>query len=95
MECIFCNEEVPIKGKVKRKSICPHCNRDLRCCKQCKFYNSDAYNECREVLAERIIEKERSNFCDYFATRGSKTGGSSFSRSKEAKMALENLFKKK
>jgi hypothetical protein len=46
-------------------------------------------------LAERITEKERSNFCDYFAQRGSKTGGGSFGRAKEAKVALENLFKKK
>lgn len=95
MECIFCNEKTPIKGKVGRQDTCPHCNRDLRCCKQCKFYDSNAFNECREVLAERIGEKERSNFCDYFAPRGAKTGGGSFSRAKEAKMALEELFKKK
>jgi hypothetical protein len=59
------------------------------------FYDPHAYNECREVSAERIIDKERANFCDYFAPRGSKRGRGPVSRAKEARMALEDLFKKK
>lgn len=95
MKCFFCREDVPIYGKVERQDTCPHCNRDLRCCKQCKFYDQNAYNECREVSAERIIEKERANFCDYFEVRGSKEEGGSLNKAKQARMALEDLFKKK
>lgn len=95
MECIFCNKIVHIKGKVGRQDTCPHCNRDLRCCKQCKFYSQDAYNECKEVMAERIIEKERANFCDNFMPRGSKGGGGTYNKTREAMAALESLFKKK
>ena len=94
MECVFCNRDIQVKGKISRRDTCPHCHRDLRCCKQCKFYDQAAYNECREISAERIMEKERANFCDFFVPRGSERGGSSYNRTKEAKQALEALFKK-
>ena len=94
MECVFCNKKVKIIGKISRQDTCPHCSRDLRCCKQCKFYDPNAYNECREVAAERIIDKERANFCDFFAVRGSKVCSGRYNRTQEAKQALEALFKK-
>jgi len=92
MNCAFCGETVSIEGKVSRNDTCPHCGKDLRCCKQCKFYDPHSYNDCREVLAERIVDKERSNFCDYFVPRGSLVGN--VNKTKEAKRALEALFKK-
>ena len=95
MDCYFCKEEILVEDKVGRNDTCPHCNRDLRCCKQCKFYDQSAYNECKEVAAERIIDKERANFCDFFLPRGSKSNGVGYNKTLEAKKALENLFKKK
>jgi hypothetical protein len=95
MNCNFCREILDITEKVSRNDTCPHCDRDLRCCKQCKFFDPSAYNECREVVADRITDKERANFCDYFLLRGSKRGSGSVNRKKEAKQALEDLFKKK
>jgi hypothetical protein len=95
MHCAFCRSVLDVTGTVGRRDSCPQCNRDLHCCKQCKFYDPGAYNDCREVSSERIIEKERANHCDYFALRGSKGSGSSATRTKDAKKALEALFKKK
>ena len=94
MECVFCHKHVKLDGKVTRQDVCPHCNRDLRCCKQCKYYDQSAYNECKEVSAERIVDKERANFCDFFLPKGAQGGGGSSNRTKEAKEALEALFKK-
>ena len=97
MNCAFCSQTVSIEQKVSRNDTCPHCNRDLRCCKQCHFYDPGAYNECREVSAERIVDKERANFCDFFVPNGEKVGigGGGVNRTREAKAALEALFKKK
>ncbi len=92
MNCAFCEKEISIVDKVGRSDTCPHCGRDLRCCKQCKFYHSSAYNECMEVLAERIIDKERSNSCEYFIPKGSSQ--ETVNRKQDAKDALEALFKK-
>ena len=33
MECVFCGKKVPVEGKIGRRDTCPHCQRDLRCCK--------------------------------------------------------------
>ena len=94
MECVFCGKKVPVEGKINRRDTCPHCQRDLRCCKQCKFFDQHAYNECKEVMAERISDKERSNFCDYFVPKGSKEISGVVYRTREAKEALEALFRK-
>jgi len=44
-------------------------------------------------MAERVLEKEAANFCDYFQMAGKpySAGG----KSSEAKRKLEELFKKK
>lgn len=96
MNCCFCSETIAIEQKISRRDTCPRCDRDLRCCKQCHFFDPHAYNECREVAAERIVDKGRANFCDFYVPKGEKVGrGGSANRTKEAKAALEALFKKK
>lgn len=95
MNCAFCRGVIEVEGPVGRRDTCPHCNRDLRCCKQCRFYDPNAYNECREVSAERIHDKERANFCDFYQIRGSRRGRGRAGRTKDAREALEALFKKK
>jgi hypothetical protein len=94
MDCAFCRQKMHIEHKVGRQDTCPHCNRDLRCCRQCNFYDPGAYNGCKEVSAERIVDKERANFCDFFVLKGAAAGRGNFNRAKQAKMALEALFNK-
>jgi hypothetical protein len=95
MNCAFCRGVLHISGQVVRSDTCPHCKRDLRCCKQCKAYDPKAYNQCREVLAQRIVDKERGNVCERFALRGSPDRSAGGDKMKEARKALEALFKKK
>ncbi len=92
MECAFCGEEIDIGDKVARADTCPFCGGDIRCCKQCSFYDPHAYNECKEVSAERIVDKERANFCDYFVAKS--LSPKRVNRSQDARDALEALFKK-
>lgn len=92
MNCAFCGEKISIEGKIMRRDTCTHCGRDLRSCIQCKFYDPQAYNDCREVMAERIGDNERANTCEYYALKGSSGGASN--RTVDAKKALEALFKK-
>ena len=72
--CYKCNTEIKLGAhdKITRSDECPNCYADLRCCKMCSFYDTSAYNDCREPSADRIVEKEKKNFCDYFVF-GNKT----------------------
>lgn len=96
MNCAFCGSRIPLDSVVSRNATCPKCDGDLRCCKQCKFYDPRAFNDCKEVSAERIRDKDRSNFCDYFLPRGAKAVARGYdTRRGDAMEALEALFKKK
>ena len=64
--CHNCGKEVDIKKELGRKEACPFCRADLRCCLNCTFHDPASYNACRETQAERVVEKDRSNFCEYF-----------------------------
>ena len=50
-----------------RKDECSKCRADVHVCLNCKHYDSKAYNQCKESQAERVLDKDRSNFCDYFS----------------------------
>jgi len=66
--CYRCQKSIPVLGtfKIQRTEDCPYCSTSLHCCKMCKFYDPKVYNECRETNAERITDKEKANFCEYF-----------------------------
>lgn len=66
--CYQCLKVIPILGefKITRTEECPYCSTALHCCRMCSFYDPKVYNECRENNAERIVDKEKANFCDYF-----------------------------
>lgn len=77
-----------------RADRCPKCGRDTKACKGCIHYDPSYNNSCRENQAERVVDKERSNFCDYFKP---KSGGSAAAGSSRdaMKAAADSLFKKK
>lgn len=91
--CYRCKHEVKTHATIGRKDVCPFCNADLRCCLNCRHYEPSLYNQCRETQAERVLEKDRSNFCEYFIFRESSLQDPSV-KSKEARNKLEELFKK-
>jgi hypothetical protein len=77
-----------------RADSCRKCGRDTRVCKGCEFYDPSYNNECREPQADRVVEKEKSNFCDYF--KPASRAGTDPNRSREVmRAAAEALFKKK
>ncbi|MEK6796521.1 MAG: hypothetical protein AABZ39_17215 [Spirochaetota bacterium] len=70
MNCWHCTKEIIIADKVMRTDSCPHCDRDMRVCKNCRFYARGVHNDCRETNAELIADKEHANLCDYFVPKG-------------------------
>lgn len=94
MICFFCHKELQITDRIGRQETCPHCGNDLHICKNCEFYDTSAYNECREPQAERVADKEKSNFCDYFVFGRSDRPVAFTDPVADAKKKLEEIFKK-
>lgn len=92
--CHRCGKEIVAEGTTSRRDTCPFCHADLHCCFQCAFYDPGAYNQCREPQAERVLEKERSNFCDYFRFADAPVRPASGGGTEKAKEKLEALFRK-
>ena len=88
MNCWKCQKSLD-ESDYGRQNRCP-CGWDTRVCKNCSFYDRSSYNECRETQADRVVEKEKSNFCDYFKP-GSPQGQASKA---DLKAAADALFKK-
>lgn len=93
IKCYKCNQVLNLDAaqNIGRSEECNHCGADLRCCKMCQFYDVNSYNECREPVAERIVEKEKANYCDFF-----KLGHTTDSKNDKANLfnAADALFKK-
>jgi len=79
--------------RVGFRQECDSCNEDMHVCKNCEFYDESSYNECREPNADRILEKERSNLCEFFSTK-SPDGKSVEDKKDDLLSAAEALFKK-
>jgi hypothetical protein len=80
-------------GPVGRTETCDGCGADLHACRSCDFHDPAAYNECRESRAERVLEKDRSNFCDWF--RGRQAAGEKGKTYQDAtRQKLDSLFRK-
>lgn len=94
--CHSCSKDVSDEisaGKTGRSRSCSKCQRDLHACKNCKHYDPSAYNQCRESSAERVVDKERANFCDYFSFRPGGNSGGKQEGSKDYMQELDKLFK--
>ncbi|MHB8764751.1 MAG: hypothetical protein ACYDA8_10535 [Deferrisomatales bacterium] len=79
-------------GPYGRRDTCPACGAELRACVQCAFYAPGLHNDCRETQAERVLDKGRANFCDYFRAVGRAPGPDPRA---EAQAKLDALFRKK
>lgn len=92
MKCFACEHSLDFKleEKISLREECPKCGQDIHVCKMCKFYDVNSYNECKEPMSDRIVDKEKANYCDYF-----KLGDINLSDKKDDLLAQANaLFKK-
>jgi hypothetical protein len=70
MVCWKCGtrvEEISGVRRALRTETCSACGTDLHSCNNCRFHDRQYDNECRETQAEWVTDRERTNFCDYFA----------------------------
>jgi hypothetical protein len=90
--CWSCGHPVSMEVKVARRDTCDSCVADLHCCKNCRFYDPGAHNECRESVTSWVRDKEAANFCQSFTFRVSEA--SIEDEVATAKSKLDALFSK-
>lgn len=91
-QCWTCGHGVDMTVKVARRDTCDSCMADLHVCKNCRFYDPGAHNECRESISTWVRDKEASNFCSSFEFVA--TDDSIIDEAASAKAKLADLFKK-
>jgi hypothetical protein len=99
LRCAMCGAVVPNSVEIVEGSQCPKCSADLRCCKNCRHFDTGANFECTEPILKRITKKDILNECTFFVARTSierethDSGGPAI-RPSSARSAFDNLFKK-
>ncbi len=80
---------------LSRNDSCQICGFDLHCCLNCQLYDIFSYNDCKEIQAETLTDKEKANFCDFFKFK--ETGNaisSDKNKFQNKENPLDDLFKK-
>ena len=92
MKCFFCGVQSKDE-KIYRNTLCASCGRDLRICRNCKFYSPGSQWDCRETITEAVRDKERANFCDWFSPADNSSGVSGTqAKAQNARGAFDKLF---
>ena len=94
--CYACGAAITRGEPIPRDHTCDGCGADVRCCRNCRFYDTSRNNDCRESEAELVTDKTRRNFCEFFelSDRAFAGGASKTDRAAEARAKLDALFKK-
>jgi hypothetical protein len=95
MNCFHCGRQIEVLERVGFRDTCPACDRALHACRNCDFYEPTYHNECRETQADRVVDKDRANFCEYFTPSQRRAGAQRPVAKATAANKLEDLFKKK
>ena len=67
--CHRCGTSWEGEGRPPFREVCEKCQAYLHACLNCRFYDRDAYHQCREPRAEHVQDKQAGNFCEFFEFR--------------------------
>ena len=73
--CMSCDAELPADLRIGRETLCPKCDAYLHACIQCRFYEPTLHNQCLEPEADYVGDRQKANFCDFFALAGTRDSG--------------------
>ena len=94
-QCQSCGAPVRLAAPIPRDAECDACRHDVRCCRNCRHYDTRYNNACKETEAEPVADKERRNFCEFFSFNPAPFRPATMDKSREAqaRAKLEGLFK--
>jgi len=66
IRCVECSATVNFIDELKITDTCKNCDADLHTCRNCKFFDPGAPNECMKPVTQRIESKNTRNVCELF-----------------------------
>lgn len=90
--CWHCNAELH-DVDFTREGSCSACGRPTHVCRNCRWYAPAKPNQCAEPVADPVPDKQRANFCGYFAATLEPATGADSPSDKALRKAAEDLFK--
>lgn len=68
--CWHCGQSLKgIELPLRRLAQCPACRSELHVCLMCIHYDTRYTSQCRHDLADKVLDKDRANFCGYLRPR--------------------------
>ncbi|MFC1350463.1 MAG: hypothetical protein G8D60_14015 [gamma proteobacterium symbiont of Phacoides pectinatus] len=74
-----------------RETNCLGCAKPTRVCRNCRWYDPAATDQCREPTAEPVMHKERPTYCEHFEPTDDPAQGAG-DASDTLRQAAEDLF---
>ena len=94
IKCSNCGNIEDYNDNVGFRDECSKCKSSLHICKNCAFYDRSSYNECKETQADRVLDKEKANYCDYFKASSNIQNPSNEQSKEDIYNKLNSLFSK-
>ena len=76
-------------------AACPQCRAQLHTCRMCRNWNPRLRSDCDEPRAESVSDREKANFCDWFALQPEGRTGPHAKEPAASRSELDRLFGKK
>ena len=90
--CWHCGREL-MRADLARENTCPGCGKSTRSCRNCRWYAPGRPNDCREPMAERILDKEKANYCELFQPNPEAGDQAKGGAADNLRQAADDLFK--
>jgi hypothetical protein len=85
MFCYRCKKKLDLSNdKISFRSCCDFCGFDQHVCLNCKYYSIGKPNDCNVPNSERVLDKEKYNFCEDFKKK---------EKGDDKKLSFENIEK--
>ena len=90
--CWQCGRDLS-KADYGREALCLGCGKATRVCRNCRHRAPGKPNDCREPMAEEVLNKERANFCEFFDPGDRHAGVPKTTSAAELLKRANDLFK--
>jgi len=93
LRCWRCGADLKaVPVPFSRFAECPACKVDLHVCRMCRHYNPRYVGHCDHEFADKVLMKEKSNFCSHLKPDPGAFTGAVDTGKARAQEELESLF---